>query len=158
MSHEYQIETPIGALRIAPTQADHIYAESPRDSPFVIRGVEIRASLHFHKRSDGSWQLGTSDRDAYQAIYASRRDNFGSASDAARKKLIEVLTPAVQAWVSAHPHAIDEAEIEHTETQLESAANAVKQATEKLQEAQTLYETLLAHHYALTGERYKVPQ
>lgn len=93
------IETPIGLVRFAMTEASHVFlhTESRTDEAVTIRKIRYHVNFHLHL-IDGAW--GVKD---WHEPYLSRRDTYSQdASQPARKTARDVLTKAWTEYLAAH--------------------------------------------------------
>lgn len=94
-----ELDTPLGKVWLAVTDADHIHVDANSNcKSLTVNRVEYGVSLHLFRGDDG--KLNTRD---YRDLYMSRVGTYKDPSDAARKKCLQVLVPAVQAWADANP-------------------------------------------------------
>src|SRR6266436_4016892 len=120
------VPTKLGPIFITPTEANHLHVSSRNGNDrnegglLTLRGCEYYVSAHYYRYKDGSFNLGPEEKNSYerrQSLYISNH----AASESARNKLAEVLTTAVNEWVSANPQVIAVANIEHLQNKVETA-------------------------------------
>ena len=101
------LDTPIGTVNFAMTEAAHVYLNSDgnKGQLVAIRGIPYHVSCHLHL-VDGQWTVKD-----YHDPYMSRKDCFNKdASQAARKTAREILAKAWSEYLAAHPGLSREAE------------------------------------------------
>src|SRR6266478_2807575 len=148
------VPTKLGPIFITPTEATHLHVSSRNGKDrnegglLTLRGCEYYVSAHFYRYKDGSFQLGpefteaqdsngkheqpTNTYERRQSLYISNH----AASESARNKLAEVLTTAVNEWVSANPQVIAVANIEHLQNKVETARGDIANAKKVLSQAE----------------------
>lgn len=149
----FKIETKIGNVWITATQGDHIYVdfgsnlvaeEGPencsRRGPVTVRGVKYSGSLHlFLWPADGSFHLGRQGETSYKcslALYMSKLSarNYADSypTDAAKRAVVEVVVPLVDAWVKANAPVLEAAEREHKQREREKRQQEISELRAKI--------------------------
>ncbi len=135
------VPTKLGPIFITPTEANHLHVSSRNGNDrnegglLTLRGCEYYVSAHYYRYKDGSFNLGPEEKNSYerrQSLYISNH----AASESARNKLAEVLTTAVNEWVSANPQVIAVANIEHLQNKVETARGDIANAKKVLSQAE----------------------
>lgn len=151
MFKDYEIQTPFGTMKATPTNGTHISVMGLDKTDLMVNNVAYHVHVHFFKWQDGNWHVGNeSDSNQYtremNAVYMRKR--YGKTvndcypSDAAKKKVLNVLPGIIDAWAKAHTLTLNEAEHEELTNQVArleaDAAELEKQAKAKRQEAEEL--------------------
>lgn len=161
---DYKYTEPGVVAALTPTDGTHIHFDANqhsgmgKDYPSArymeIRGITYGASGHFHKWADGTWNLGlekeTEGYRNYNQLYMSRNGGgVNSATDAARRKAVEIMTRIVRQWVTNNPEALAEAEHKDTERKREKVRDRIaelqKQIDAATAEMRELDAQLLSH-------------
>lgn len=154
---------PAGEItRMAVTEANHVYVEGI----LVIRGVEWRWNCHFHRWTDGKWNIGLESDTSYNRSYSlhayhpTTHDNF---TPAARSKAISIILPVFTEWTYANAPAFEEAQADHLakaiakrEGDIEQHQNAIdvlKMEIEKLKSGVDLGMYSKVYHYTFSIEK-----
>ena len=100
------LQTPIGPVNFAMTEAGHVYLNSDgsKGQVVTIRGIPYHVSYHCHL-VDGQWTAKD-----YHDPYLNRKDKYQEASQAARKTAREVLAKAWAEYLAAHSQLSRQAE------------------------------------------------
>jgi hypothetical protein len=102
-----------------------------------INNVEYHARVDLH-RYEGSWGLYRSDPargpDGYNTHHAINlsRDDWKDASDAARKKVREVLVPELIAFIEANPELLQDGTIKQVERDIERLNHEIDRVSKDL--------------------------
>lgn len=152
-----EVETPLGTVRVWSTGAEHVgvsgpdtYTDGFRTSAITIRGVPytLRLDLHpaaYHvEHAEGrAWEADSADAYPYPfdsqrtsgggyylgAVYMTRTDTYKDASEAAERKALDVIVPAVNAFLET-----DEGRAMVAAGKAEHHAQAVKRITDRIAE------------------------
>lgn len=98
MAHTFN--TTIGTFEIRLTCGTHMRVCGDA----TIRGKTIPVSMDFFKWSDNQWHLGSEKENQFSQRNYNIYPYFPEMTEAFRNRLIDVVTPAILAWVS-DPHA-----------------------------------------------------
>jgi len=100
------LETPIGTVNFAMTEAAHVYLNSDgnKGQLVTIRGIPYHVSYHVHL-VDGQWTAKD-----FHDPYLNRKDSYKEASQPARNTAREVLAKAWTEYLAAHPDLSRQAE------------------------------------------------
>lgn len=158
-----RIETRLGALTLAVTEATHIHADANSNSAtndsigLVLRGVRYGVSLHLYRWPDGRWHVGIAGEQAERHVYASKLDvpyPRNAASPTALRTFIEVVEAAVNEWAEHNPRIFVAAELGHLNNDIMRADDNLADLHRKLA-ALTEQRNLLVtreHHFVTDGE------
>lgn len=130
------LRTKIGTVALTATEADHIYVEFV---DVAVNGVKLNGSLHLNRYGDSfsPYRRDPARSDAYSthiALSASKpwSNGGGDASDAARRKIVDVLVPAVNAWVKDNARIFHDAEAAHLNNKADALDTEIAEAEKKL--------------------------
>ncbi len=106
---EGEIETKLGKVHFARTQADHVSLSTEANQFIKVNGVSYHVHLHLHRHGMGAWAQKTGDRIYLQRDW-SEKNGGKEPSFAARKAAEAELTRAWGEFEEQHPEQADEAE------------------------------------------------
>lgn len=113
---EYELETRYGPVILRPTSANHIYVEGGRRGDFVVNRVPTYFTLHLRDYGEGFFEPL---REQY-ALFTSRPgDPTGDVSRSVKKKIEAAVPQDVNLWVDKHPEALEEADEEARQEEIE---------------------------------------
>ena len=127
-----------GTVYLTPTEWNHVYvglSDPDNASNISIRGVGIHGNLHLYRWQDGHMHVGPEDKSTYErrhSVYLKRADwldrphGQGEPSESARDLLIEMVSAAVDKWVTEHPLEMQRAEVQDKERDEVRTAGKVK--------------------------------
>lgn len=143
MDNYFTLQTELGAIRILPTEASHIYVTGlgADSAQLTVNRVEYYVSGHLYLWADGKFYFGR-EGDRTSQIHEPYMRKVGVAnyndqhpSQAALRKAREVLTKVVNEWAYANPKAMAEAELERRRTLLTKAREEEEKAAVGYEEA-----------------------
>lgn len=132
-----EIETPLGVMRYAITQGDHVFlsagGSTDKLQPLVINRVPYYVNSHLYLQPDGTWA-----RKDWHDPYMSRPGSLTPASQAAKDKAYEYIRQAWEDFIAGNRNLLVEAERRHLN-------NEIGRAEEKIEEAQVEMNKLEEH-------------
>lgn len=140
-------------VRIGPSGGYQAKTDLP---PYVVRGVPHRGDVRFiYYEGEGFVALGpkkdtghSTYRDSTAWLY--RTDQFHTeASKAARDKIVQVLTPIVNAWAASHRREMLDGEAAQVSNDVMSAAQDVDKARAALAEVEAKLADLVLRELAV---------
>lgn len=125
-----EIETSLGTVKLSPTDKFHIYCTGE----CTVRGVSISYSIHLYRWSDGVFHCGEEKANDYarsHSLYTSRKSWSGGRYDAvvsasARKKILDVVAPAVNEWIKDNQVDLDLAQEHAIQRQIEDRQGEIE--------------------------------
>ena len=107
-----KLETPIGTVNFAMTQADHVFLNTDSQEGMVIVIRQIPYHLGFHcYLVDGQWKAKD-----WHDPYLSRKDSYAKeTSQAARNTAREILSKAWTEYLAANPTLTRAAALAHAQ-------------------------------------------
>lgn len=132
-----EIETPLGVMRYAITQGNHVFlsagGSSDKLQPLVINRVPYYVNSHLYLQPDGTWA-----RKDWHDPYLSRIGSLEQASQAAKDKAYAHIQQAWGDFIAENPGLLIEAERRHLN-------NEIGRAEEEMEKAQAEMEKLADH-------------
>jgi len=106
---DIELETKLGRVKLAITDADHIHARGC----ITVNRVPCSVGLHVFRQADNTW--ATRDRND---LYLSRSDNFKDASRAARMRAAVALSGAITEWAQDNAELFTVAQDAHVNNEV----------------------------------------
>jgi hypothetical protein len=139
---ERKLQSELGEIEIAITQADHISARGKME----VRGAKFDCHLHFYP-CDGVWSTREEDHPSITRAWDADGKN-GKFNERAPKtyaaKIMETFTTVIQRFAAENAQLFVEAHDKHIAHEIEHAEAAVAKARKALQDAETELEVLYA--------------
>lgn len=129
------MDTPFGGVLLSVTSRDHVYVgfSGQYGQPKIaVNGGVVQGNMHFFRQEDGTFSVDL--RAVGRAGEAIDVDNERGkpASEAARRKLREVMTPLVNAWAAKHKGLFERAQQAKVKLERESIERDIAKLEEQL--------------------------
>jgi hypothetical protein len=136
----FELETRFGYVQVVVTGPENIYVTSPDKGCIVVNTVECRLGLHLGLYG-GKWSLlrNKHGREEYHHLTLSKihftSHRVVAASDAARRKVLEVIPAAVNDWAAKNPQVFKVQAVAVAQRDYDAAVATVARLEKELAEA-----------------------